>query len=229
MNPTVFTRVAGTMGMIGALCLVVGDVLLTPVLPDPELDLTAIRAGINTADLYTSGLLGAVGALFYVFGAWHVYFPLRPASAGLAAASLGAFAFMLVATGLYHALFVALNFGAKVALAAMTAPVAGLALALPEDYTSLVLNVLVIPPAVVSTGLSGYTILTGRTLYPRWFLLLSPFLIVGIYALLTLLAGTAAPRLLSFGLIGNTYNLANLLFFAVSTVLLWNSAEPLRD
>lgn len=52
--------------------------------------------------------------------------------------------------------------------------------------------------------------------------MLSPFVIVGVYALLTLTVGRAAQHLLSFGRIGNVYNFANLLFFATSTILLWN-------
>jgi hypothetical protein len=222
MNATLFVRLTGATGLAGALCLVLGDLLLTPGLPSPGLDVIAVRGEIEAKSLYISGLLGALGTLFYVFGAWHVYFPLRPAGDRLAAAALAAFAFMLVATGLYHAVFVAQNFGAKVALAATADPVAVLALALPEEYSNLILNLFVFPPAIVFSGLSAYLILSGSTHYPRWILTISPFLVAGAYALLTLVSGGAGPRLLSFTLIGNVYNLANLLFFAVSTVLLWN-------
>jgi hypothetical protein len=222
MNTTMFVRLTGAIGLAGALCLVLGDLLLTPALPSSSLDVIAVRGGIEANSLYISGLLGACGTLLYVFGAWHVYFPLRPAGATLAAAALAAFAFMLVATGLYHAVFITQNFGAKVAVAAKADPVAVMALALPEGYSNLLLNFLVFPPAIVFTGLSAYLILTRKTHYPRWILTISPFLVAGAYALLTFWAGGVEPRLLSFALIGNVYNLANLLFFAVSTVLLWN-------
>jgi len=39
----------------------------------------------------------------------------RPIGAEVATSSLVAFAVMLVSTGIYHAIFIALNFGAKVA------------------------------------------------------------------------------------------------------------------
>jgi hypothetical protein len=216
-----FVRLSGTIGISGALCLVAGDILVTPLVPGPNQDLIAIRASIEPAHLYLSGMLGALGAIFYAFGAWHVYFALRPAGARFAAVSLAVFACMLIATGIYHSLFIALNFGAQVAVASEQAsPVTGLALALPEKYANLALSILVIPPAVIFTFLSGYAILAGKTLYPRWFILLSPFAVVGIYAVLTALAGSVGG-FLSFSLLGNVYNFSNLLFFVTSTALLW--------
>lgn len=126
----------------------------------------------------------------------------------------------LVGTGVYHALFVAVNFGALVAATTdARTSAATLALALPEQYARLALRILVIPPAVVFTLLSGAAILSGRTRYPRWFVLVSPFVLLAVYALLTALLGPSS--VLSFALLGNAYNLSALLFFIVSTFTLW--------
>jgi len=139
----------GSMGIAGALCLVVGDVLLTPRVPEPGQDIIDIRGSIGASTLYVSGLLGAVAALLYVFGAGHIYIALHQADPMLALAAYAAFAVMLVSTGIYHAVFVSLNFGARVAGSARScADVATMALALPEQYTRMVLAGLVIPSAL---------------------------------------------------------------------------------
>jgi hypothetical protein len=219
-------RLTGVCGVMGALCLVVGDFLITPSLPGLTEDVIAIRAGISEPRTYASGLLGAIGCLLYPFAAWHGYLALRPAGAKVATFSLVAFAVMLMSTGIYHAIFIALNFGAKVARAAGDQAVVELALALPDAYARLFLTLLVIPPAVIFTALSGYAILSGWSLYPRWFVLLSPFIILMEYVLLVVTIAPLAPRLLYFSLLGNVYNLAILLLFVASTSLLWNRKLP---
>jgi hypothetical protein len=212
-------RSSGIAGILGGLCLVVADILITPPVHSASKTLIELRASIPTPALYASGLLGAAGVVFYVFAAWHAYLALRPAGPGLAALALATFAPMLTGTGIYHATFIAQNFGAKVAL---TSPGAEeLALSLPASYSSLILNSLVIPPGVLFTLVSGYAVLSGRSLYPRWFLAISPVVVLLAYILLTVAAGSSAPSLFSFALVGNVYNLAITAFFIVSTIRLW--------
>ena len=104
-------RCSGIAGVLGGLCLVVGDVLITPWFEDGDKSLTEIRASIPTSSVYVSGLLRATSMLFYVFAAWHTYLALRPAGAKLAAGALAAFAPMLTSAGIFHAVFIAQNFG----------------------------------------------------------------------------------------------------------------------
>jgi hypothetical protein len=220
-------RSSGIAGVAGGLCLVVGDVLITPLIDGADKSLIEIRAGVATSALYLSGLLGATSVLFYVFAAWHAYLALRPAGRKLAAVAVAAFAAMLTSTGIYHAVFIAQNFGAKVALTSAVAATEELALSLPAGYSSLVLSLLVIPSAVFFTLLSGYAILSGRSLYPRWFVVFNPLVVLAIYSLVTFLAASMAPVLFSFTLAGNVYNLAITAFFVVSTALLWNARGAL--
>jgi hypothetical protein len=219
-------RLTGVCGIMGALCLMVGDFLITPSLPGRVEDVIVIRAGISEPRIYTSGLLGAVGCFFYLFAAWHGDLAFRPAGAEVATSLLVVFAIMLVSIGIYHAIFISLNFGAKVAQAAGDQAVIDLVLALPDAYARLFLTLLVIPSAVIFTALSGYAILSGNSLYPRWFVLLSPFIMLMGYVLLVMIAAPLAPHLLSFSLFGNVYNLAILLFVVASTSLLWNWQLP---
>jgi hypothetical protein len=225
-----FTRLirsSGIAGVLGGLCLIVGDVLVTPLVHSADKSLIEIRASIATSALYMSGLLGATGVLFYVFAAWHAYLTLRPAGRKLAAVALAAFAPMLTSTGIYHAVFIAQNFGAKVALASPGGRAEELALSLPAGYSTLLLSLLVIPSSLLFTLVSGYAILSGRSLYPRWFIAISPLVVLGVYALLTVIAASAAPAVFSFTLVGNVYNLAITAFFIVSTTVLWNARHAL--
>jgi hypothetical protein len=224
-----FVRFTGIAGVLGGLCLVVGDVLITPLAEGYDKSLVAIRASVATPALYISGLLGATSVWLYVFAAWHAYLAVRATERKLGAWVLASFAAMLTSTGIYHAVFIAQNFGAKVSLAADRGGAGDLALSLPAGYSTIFLNLLVIPSGMFFTMLSAYAILSGRTLYPRWFLVFNPVVVLAAYALLVGLISPIAPTLFSFTLVGNVYNLAMTTFFAVSTSLLWNAVTIRRD
>jgi hypothetical protein len=70
------------------------------------------------------------------FAAWHIYLALRGAWPGGASVVLPAFASMLASTGIYHSVFIALNFGAKVSEASGGGPAEQLALSLCKDARS---------------------------------------------------------------------------------------------
>jgi hypothetical protein len=223
-----FIRCTGLAGALGGLCLVVGDVLITPLADLREQSLVEIRASVATPALHISGLLGATSVVVYVFAAWHVYLAFRAPARRLGALVLAAFAAMLTSTGIYHAVFIAQNFGAKVSLAAGGGSVEDLALSLPATYSNLFLNLLVIPSGVLFSVLFAYAILGGRTLYPRWFLLFNPLIVLAAYALLVGLVAPIAPTVFSFALIGNVYNLAITTFFVVSTSVLWKQESAAK-
>src|SRR5918996_1295094 len=138
MTPSGLIRASGIAGIAGSLCFVVGDVLITPMVDFGDKTLIEIRASIDASRLYASGLLGALAVLCHVFAAWHAYLALRPGGPTVAALGVATLAPMLIFAGIYHAVFVAQNFGAKVALAAGSAK--ELALSLPDDYSTLLLS-----------------------------------------------------------------------------------------
>jgi hypothetical protein len=184
------------------------------------MSLVELRASIATRSVYASGVLGAISVLFYMFAAWHMHFALRSAGPRLAAVAAGAFAAMLATTGIYHAVFVAQNFGARVALMSVAEPARELAISLPAGYASLILNSLVIPSGVLFTAIFGYATLAGPGVYPRWFVALTPFSVLTLYAAVAALAPSPDTASALFTLMGNVYNVAITCFFAVSTIWL---------
>ena len=217
-------RAAGAAGSVGALALVVGDVLFTAGASAG--DLVVARSQVPAAQVYISGVLGFVSAWLYAVAAWLVYFALRPAGRRLAGATLAAFTAALLGAAVYHAVFPALMFGARVAvLAGGEGHVAELALALPGQYNAILLAVAVIVPSMLFTALFAYTLLRRPTALPAWTILLTPLAVVLIYTVSGQLLSTALPGLYSVRLYGSIYNIGTLLFFVASTVSLWNGGR----
>ena len=216
-------RSAGAAGIGGALALVIGDVLFTSGASVE--DLVLARSRFPTAQLYASGVLGLVASWLYAAGAWQVYFALRPAGKMLAGAAFVAFTTTLIGSAVYHAVFPALMFGAKVAVLAGESNVAELALALPGGYNTTLLVVAVILPSTVFTALFGYTLLRRPTNLPTWTILLTPLVVILIYMVSGQLLSTVLPNLYSMRLYGSVYNIATLLFFVASTLSLWNGGR----
>jgi hypothetical protein len=226
-SEVIWLRAAGVAGVVGALLLVVGDLLFTT--GATAQDLIIARSQVPTAQVYVSGILGLFASWLYSAAAWQVYFALRSASKFLAGATLAAFTAALLGAAVYHAVFPALMFGANVAvLAGGEGNVAELALALPDGYNSLLLAVAVILPSTVFTTLFAYALLRRTTALPVWMVLLTPIVIVVIYMLSGQVLATVLPGLYSVRLYGSIYNIATLLFFLASTFWLWNGVRRSR-
>jgi hypothetical protein len=219
-------RRAGIAGMSGAILLIVGDILFTSFAPSAGQDLVTVRAQVAPWRSYTSGVLGIVGSWLYTLGSWHVYFALRPAGKTIAAIAFGAFAAMMISTGAYHAAFVSQMFGARVArLAGENGEVANVAVSLPETYQQILTPTVIVTPGIVFTALFTFALLLRSTRYPRWFILLNPMMILLLFWLVGAVVALLFPRFLSGPLYGNIYNIGLFLFFAVSTILLWNGGR----
>jgi hypothetical protein len=220
-------RATGTAGVVSALALVMGDVLFTS--DASAEDLVVARSQVPTAQLYVSGVLGLTASWLYAAAAWQVYFALRPAGKTLASATFVAFTTMLIGAAVYHAVFPALMFGARVAvLAGRESNVGELALALPEGYNAILLAVAVILPSTVFTVLFTYTLLWRPTDLPRWTILLTPLVLIVIYMVAGQFLASTLPSLFSARLYGSIYNIATLLFFVASTFSLWNGGHHQR-
>jgi hypothetical protein len=209
-------RSSGAAGILGALALLVGDLLFTAGAGSQ--DLVLARAQVPETQQYTSGLLGLAAAWLYAAAAWQVHFALRPAGQALSAATLATFAATLIGSAVYHAVFPAVMFGARVsALAGEGSDVAELALTLPDRYNSVLLAAAVIIPSILFTLLYASTVLVRRTYHPRWLILLSPLMIVLIYLAVTQVLSSMAPSIFSPRFYGMMYNVGTLLFFVAST------------
>jgi hypothetical protein len=216
-------RATGTAGIVGALALVIGDVLFTSGASAEEL--VVARSQVPTTQLYVSGVLGLIASWLYAAAAWQVYLALRPAGKALAGATFAAFTTTLIGSAVYHAVFPALMFGAKVAVLAEEDDIAELASALPEDYNAILLVVAVILPSTMFTALFSYTLLRRPTALPTWTILLTPLVVILIYMGSGPVLSTVLPNLYSMRLSGSVYNIAILLFFVASTLSLWNGGS----
>jgi hypothetical protein len=98
---------------------------------------------------------------------------------------------------------------------------------MPEEYRRVLLLV-VSAPALLFTALFLFAVLVRRTQYPRWFVLLNPAFLLVLYPM----SGDILARLLPYTLFvviyGGFYNVGLLLFYAISTTLLWNRGVSLH-
>lgn len=229
-------HLSGIAGSVGGLLLYVGDMLnyFSAHNPAPGGTFTqatlATLAQVESGRLIASGALGVICAWLYTIGAWQVYQALLPSGKRLAIITAGAFAALMIYMGQFHTAIVPYALGAKVvALANGQEALVNLATQLPSAYFGALLTVLVIPFLPFTIGFL-YAVLRGGTRYPRWMALLTPslLLVVG-HALETIPPPTSdGAYTLLIAIAGGYANLSMLLFFAVSTVLLWNGGRAVN-
>lgn len=215
------TRCLGVLGVLGALALVGGDLLFLS--PGGNQSVVSARAQVPTTQVYVSGLLGVLGTWLYAVGSWHVLFGLRSTGRAVRAACSVSLAATVIATGIYHAVFPALMFGAQVAETTReNGAGAELALALPQGYTQLLLVLAVITPGAVFTVAFTWAVAAGATRYPRWIVVLNPIVLLTLLWLAERLIALTALELALGTYYGVLVNLGFALFFSASTALLWS-------
>lgn len=212
-------RTAGIIGFIGAIVLLVGDMLLYGHLGSAADFWDGVRRVAGQASLgriFVGGLLGPVGVVLYLAGFWHVYLNTRHAGRLAAKVTLvGLTAMMVMGGGAYHAVWVVRMLSFKYGLA----DVAGLSSFTEafESYMTLVYNVAAVPSYLVSPILV-VLVLTGRSRYPRWTVLVNP----GLLMLFRPLVGTSLfPAPVGAVIVGGYINLTFCVFFAVSIITTW--------
>jgi uncharacterized protein DUF6796 len=207
-------RWTGLAGTLGAILLFSGD-LLYLYNPNAEQSYITTLGTVPAWRLVASGVLALVACWFYLLGSGHLYYALQPAGPRIAAASFASFAAIMVAYGISHAAYFAIGAAAQVARQLGTS--ADAAAGLPLSYYNLLLQITYIPVAI-ATVLLVYAILFRPTRYPRWMILFIPtFLYLAQEPIVAALSGVAKV-IVSAGY----SNLIILLFYAVSTVVLWN-------
>ncbi len=85
---------------------------------------------------------------------------------------------------------------------------------------------MVVYAPVLLAALVGWTwvsvaIARGRTLYPRWMAVLNPIALLFLFLLL----GSSIPGFLGLALRAASTNLGGVIFFSVSTWILWKRGE----
>lgn len=162
--------------------------------------------------------LAVLGIPLGLFGLWQVFRAVEPAGWWLSRGVwfLGVMGFVVGTT--FHATFAFVTFGIQAAVA--TVPAAA-------QETMLVRFGLVFEPLAwlllgvmgVAFGLIFVAIAFRDTHYPRWFAVANPLLIQAATGAVALVA----PLEIRVFFVVTSYNLSVLVFFALSTALLWNS------
>jgi len=201
----------GLAGMAGALVLFAGDMLF--YYQPGSADFVANMAAAAPERIVASGICALLAAWLYALGAGQVYLALDPAPAWLRWLVFGSFAAIMIAYGVIHAAYVAIAVAARNAAALGLDPTGQMALAWRTN--ELMRSVTLLLFAVFTVSFT-WAVIAGKTLYPRWILLLSP-------VVLYFLKGPLVSRLEGAALVvigGGYLNLLLLVFFAASTVAL---------
>ena len=226
-------RLSGGAGVLGGILLYLGDMLyyFDPHNPVPGGTFAATSlatlAQAESWRIVISGVLGVVCAWLYALGAWQVYLALRPAGQRIAVITAVAFAALMIYVGVFHTAVVPHALGAKVvALAGGQGVLAALGAQLPMEYFRGLLAVFVVPLVPFTVGFL-YAVLRRHTRYPRQMALLTPSVLL---VALHLLEAIPPPQsdgwyMMYTATAGGYANLSLLLFFAVSTLVLWNGGR----
>jgi hypothetical protein len=215
-DPVFIMRACGAAGILGALLLIAGD-LLYQYVPGSAGSVSQKMSKLTSRRLMWAGSLGLPASWLYAAGAAQLYFAFQPAGRLLAGITAAAFGAVMLAYGAAHIAYFAIASGALVAVQSGLDPELG---GKPGKRFYDVLVKIIYVPVVIASGLMVYLVATGQSLYPRWMLI---FLPLTLYVLKTpivkLLPRPAAE------LVRDSYdNQVLLVFFCVSTVLLWRGA-----
>ena len=160
--------------------------------------------------IVVGGFIGPVAAILYCLGFLSVYFMISPGSRMLALMAAGGAAITMVIGGTYHAMWSIRALLIKGGLS--TGDYQDLYTQI-KDYTLLFYNTMFAGAGVVSLLLL-FAVLSGRSLYPRWSVVVNP----GILFLLRPLADRI-PAPLGAIVSGGYLNLVFVVFFAVSVLV----------
>ena len=226
-------RLAGLLGILGMVLGVIADLAsgyalegtaeITTAFSVLSLEnLSLFLASKPPSQVVLGHYLAIIGIPLGLFGLWQVYRAIQPAGWALSRGVwfLGVFGF--VAGTVFHSTFAFVTFGVQAASA--VPPDQQPALELMLDQFAVVFE----PLALLLLAVMGaafvlifFAIAFRRTHYPRWFALVNPLFV----QMVTGIAALVAPVELRVFLIVTAYNLSVLVFFAVSTTLLWNHAQ----
>jgi hypothetical protein len=207
-------RCFGCSGIIGAIIFICGDLLYNHI-PGSG-DSPAVKMSRLTGPrLLNAGTLGLIGCWFYVLASLHLYLAFRPAGGIFAFVFVLAFATVMICYGVSHTAYFAIASGAKVASSQGSDPETGGELG--NIFFHRLVTITYIPVAV-SSVMMIYGIVTGKSLYPWWMVFFLPVVIYFLKApVVRLLKGHFRE------LVNDSYdNIVLLVFYAISTIVLWN-------
>lgn len=209
------------MGILGALLLFAGDMLLLGHFGSAADFRTGMLETIRSAPLarlWAGGLLGPVAGALLVAGFWQVCQSVHAPRSRAARAMFGLFMLFAVGLAAIHSVWAVFELAIQSCGSADgTATAACQALAASvQGYMRWLLLGLAVPGAIASVILA-VLVLRGRTHLPRWTLVANPLLLVAVL----LPAFAAAPAPIGAVLLGGSASILLLVFFAVAQGSSW--------
>jgi Family of unknown function (DUF6796) len=214
-------RLAGIVGVITAIVLSLSDISLL-YSPAGGYESDAMLLTIPKWRLLLGHYLGVLMMPFFLIAIWHLYEGIRPAGAWLSIPVAALLGYVASAGGAFH--------GSVAGLALILQARVGTSPETQAVLTRLLADAhLFVEPLQAVVFLAGFTgslwlgtaILSGRTAYPRWFLLANPVLVHAVLFASYFLT----PNPVSTLLLPATASLSLLILFGFSTALLWNGAN----
>jgi hypothetical protein len=220
MDSARIRRLAGLIGLAGALLFFAGDMLFYGHLGPGNRFASGMLATIQRASverLFAGGLIGPIAACMCIVGFWHVYLNVRPQSQTLGRLMLAAFCVLMVAGSAVHTLWTAKGLALKYCFGQQLA--CANVLDSTKAYWTLAYNLGAVP-GYLGAVLLAYLVILKKTWYPRWTVVANPAVLI----LLSPLA-TAAPAPVGAILVGGSANLSISAFFLVSVLTTWAQAN----
>jgi hypothetical protein len=225
-------RLAGIVGILGMFLGVAADVA-SGYSPQGSESLTSVYAvfGESVYSLLSGKphwhfvlghYLALLGIPLGILGLWHAHAALKPAGRWLSSVILvlGILGYVIGVS--FHGTFSFLGTALRSANAATGQTEQALwdLISLFEDFTVPLAWIFIATMLVVS-ALIAIAIAFRETRYPRWAVLATP---IPVQLLLSLLAFVAPPRVRVL-LVVTAYNASLLVFYGVSTAVLWRSQD----
>lgn len=219
INNRWWLRTSGIFGLLGGLILFAGDMLF--YFNQESTDLVQNMSQVSDLRIKASAVSALLASWCYVLGLPHLNFAFSPTKPATRKVIVLGFGSIFIAYGVIHGAFVAIAAAAKLATENQLDLHQSIALA--REANDL-LRLFVYPIFAVVSLFFIAQVWKGKTLYPKWILLFYPLTTLILFELVIskLLSGVAWTIIM-----GGHFNLILVLFFAVSTVVLWNE-EPGR-
>src|ERR1700756_3214119 len=218
-------RIAGICGLGGALLFFAGDIVCYGYVgPGSGFSEGMLATVMHESQerLFAGGLVGPVAAYLCIVGFWHLYLNMQPTRAFLRRLTFALFAALMVAGSAVHTLWTAKGLALKYCYD-QGAPCPALITAI-SSYWSLAYNMGAFP-GYAGSALLAALVVTGKTFYPRWTVLVNPGLLIRVL----LPFARLVPAPLGAILVGGFTNLSIAAFFLVSVVTTWKGEQfPLR-
>jgi hypothetical protein len=207
-------RAFGMTGIIGSILFILGDLLYNHI-PGSK-DSPAVKMStLPGRRLVNAGTLGLVGCWLYTFASLHLYLAFRPAGDVFAFILLLAFAATSISYGIGHSAYFAIAAEAQAAVRLGSEAESGGTLGNAFFHRVTLLAYL---PVALFSVMMLYGIVTGQSLYPRWMVV---FLPIVLYLLKIPVTRILRGRLRE--IVNDSYdNMVWLVFYLLSTVVLWN-------